>query len=151
MVKAHRIKLAQSATLGYRWTKAGPKMMLVTSKGTRRWVLPKGGVKPGRKPYESAADEAFEEAGITGRISRNCIGVYGYHKSNDKQGAHCTVRVYPMKVRAVLPEWPERKERRREWVGFEIAASRVREKELKKIIRSFYGTLKDRRRAAKAR
>ena len=125
-------------------------MMLITSKGTRRWVLPKGGIKPSRKPYESAADEAFEEAGITGRISRNCIGVYGYQKSNKKHGAYCTVRVYPMKVTAVLPDWPERKERRREWVAFEVAASRVREKGLKKIIRSFRVSLKDRRSTAES-
>jgi len=140
-VKAQRIKLAQTAALGYRKTKAGPRMMLITSRGTRRWVLPKGGVKPGREPYEAAADEAYEEAGIAGRVSRNCIGVYGYHKANHKNGAHCTVRVYPIKVTTQLPDWPERKERRREWVAFEVAASRVREKDLKKIIRSFYRSL----------
>jgi len=126
-------------------------MMLITSKGTRRWVLPKGGIKPGRKCFESAADEAFEEAGITGQMSRNCIGIYGYQKSDKKYGVHCTVRVYPMKVTAMLPDWPERNERRREWVAFEVASSRVREKDLKKMIRSFHSSLKGRRSAAKAR
>lgn len=142
-MKAQRIKLAQSATLGYRWTKWGPQLILITSKGTRRWVLPKGGIKPSQKPHEAAVEEAFEEAGITGRISRNCIGVYGYQKANHKLGAYCTVRVYPMKVTAQLPDWPERKERRREWVAFDVAASRVREKDLKRIIQSFYRSLKE--------
>jgi len=141
-VKEQRIKLAQSAALGYRRTKSGPQMMLVTSKGTRRWVLPKGGIKPGQESHEAAAEEAFEEAGITGRITRNCIGIYGYQKANHKRGAYCTVRVHAMKVTAQLPDWPERKERRREWVAFDVAASRVKEKELKKIIRSFYRSLK---------
>lgn len=140
-VKERRTILVQSATLGYRWSKAGPQVMLVTSKATRRWILPKGGIKLGRKPDESAAEEAYEEAGIIGRISRTCIGLYAYRKSGHRLGAHCTVRVYPMKVTSQLPDWPERKERRREWVAFDIAAARVREKDLKKIIRSFYRSL----------
>lgn len=109
-------------------------MVLVTSKGTRRWVLPKGGIKSGRAPHEAAADEAFEEAGVTGRISRTCIGVYGYQKSNQRPAVYCRVRVYPMKVTAELPDWPERAQRRREWVTFDVAAARVKEKDLKKII-----------------
>jgi 8-oxo-dGTP pyrophosphatase MutT (NUDIX family) len=142
-VISSRIKIAQSAVLGYRWTKAGPQMMLVTSKGTRRWVVPKGGVKSGLKAHESAAYEAFEEAGILGRVSRRCVGVYGYHKTNHKQGAYCTVKVYPMKVTDQLPDWPERRLRRREWVSFTVAAARVREKDLKKIIQSFHRALAD--------
>lgn len=149
-LKARRIKLAQSAALVYRWTKTGPRMILVTSKGTRRWVVPKGGIKPGRKPHHSAADEAVEEAGVTGRISRTCIGVYGYRKTNHKYGAYCMVRVYPMKLTAQLSDWPERKQRRREWVAFDVAAARVRERDLKKIIQSFYRSLKDRRNDLKA-
>jgi 8-oxo-dGTP pyrophosphatase MutT (NUDIX family) len=125
-------------------------MILVTSKGTRRWVVPKGGIKPGRGPHQSAADEAVEEAGVTGRISRTCIGVYGYRKTNHKYGAYCMVRVYPMKLTAQLSEWPERKQRRREWVAFDVAAARVRERDLKKIIQSFYRSLKDRRNDLKA-
>lgn len=149
-MKARRIKLAQSAALVYRWTQNGPRMILVTSKGTRRWVVPKGGIKPGRKPHESAAEEAFEEAGVAGRISRSCIGVYGYRKANHRFGAHCMVRVYPMKLTAQLANWPERKQRRREWVAFDVAAVRVRERDLKKIIQSFYRSLKDRRNDRKA-
>ena len=141
---ARRIRLAQSAALVYRWTQTGPRMLLVTSKGTRRWVVPKGGIKPGRRPHESAAEEAFEEAGVSGRIARSCIGVYGYRKTNRGYGAYCMVRVYPMKLTAQLANWPERKQRRREWVAFDVAAARVRERDLKKIIQSFYRSLKDR-------
>ena len=149
-MKARQIILAQSAALGYRWTKSGPQMVLVTSRGTRRWVVPKGKIKPGCTARESAANEAFEEAGITGRMSRNCIGVYGYQKADHKLGAYCKVRVYPMKVTVQLPDWPERRERRREWVAFDVAAARVREKDLKKIIQSFYRSLKGRGNALKA-
>lgn len=125
-------------------------MMLVTSKQTHRWVVPKGGIKSGRKSYQSAADEAFEEAGIGGRISRECIGVYGYQKSNQKRSGHFTVKVFPMKVTTQYPDWPERKERRREWVSFDVAVTRVREKDLKKIIESFYRSLNHMRHAPKA-
>lgn len=141
-MKTRRVIVEQSATLAYRWSKAGPRMVMVTSKGTRRWILPKGGIKAGRAPYEAAADEALEEAGVTGPVSRTCIGVYGYHKANHRLGAYCTVRVFPMKVTAELPDWPERKERRREWVDFAIAAARVKERDLKKIILSFSRSLR---------
>ena len=88
-------------------------MLLITSRETRRWVLPKGGIIPGMTPFESAAAEAFEEAGIAGAVDRRCIGVYGYAKARIEGSAYCTVRVYPMKVTTQYADWPERRERQR--------------------------------------
>jgi 8-oxo-dGTP pyrophosphatase MutT (NUDIX family) len=136
--------LAQSAVLPYRRGRRGLEVLLITSRETRRWVLPKGGIMPGMTPYESAAEEAFEEAGIVGRVDRRCIGVYGYGKVRDKDRAYCTVRVYPMKVTALYADWPERRERQRKWMTFDTASACVRERELKRILTSFRETQKNR-------
>lgn len=111
--------------------------MLVTSRTTRRWVLPKGSIGSGLTAYEAAVVEAYEEAGVGGRIGRTCIGVYGYTKRNEKKHKRCLVKVFPMRVSSVLPEWPERRQRRRQWVSFCIAGARVQERALKKILFAF--------------
>jgi len=129
--------IEQSAALPYRWARAGLEVMLVTSRTTRRWVLPKGSIGNGLTAYEAAVLEAYEEAGVDGRIGRSCIGVYGYTKRNEKKQKRCLVKVFPLRVACVLPDWPERRQRRRQWVDFRTAAARVQEVSLKKIMVSF--------------
>ena len=127
----------QSAALPYRWSRAGLEVLLVTSRTTRRWVLPKGSIGSGLTPYEAAVVEAFEEAGVGGRIARTCIGVYGYTKRNEKKTKRCLVKVFPLRVSTILPEWPERRQRRRQWVSFRVAGARVQEKALRRILFAF--------------
>ena len=63
------------------WRNAqGFEILLITSRETRRWVIPKGWPMPGNSPAESAAQEAYEEAGIRGKIAVQAIGHYGYRK-----------------------------------------------------------------------
>jgi 8-oxo-dGTP pyrophosphatase MutT (NUDIX family) len=112
-------------------------VLLVTSRTTRRWVLPKGSIGSGLTAYQAAVVEAYEEAGIGGRIGRTCLGVYGYTKRNDKKPKRCLVRVFPLRVGTILPEWPERRQRRRQWVSIHIAGARVQEPALKKILCAF--------------
>lgn len=127
----------QSAALPYRWSRAGLEVMLVTSRTTRRWVLPKGSIGSGLTACEAAMLEAYEEAGVGGRIGRTCIGIYGYTKRDEKKRKRCLVKVFPLRVSAVLPEWPERRQRRRQWVSFRAAGARVQEPALKKILFAF--------------
>lgn len=127
----------QSAALPYRWSRAGLEVMLVTSRTTRRWVLPKGSIGNGLTAYQAALLEAYEEAGVGGKVGRTCLGVYGYTKRNERKHKRCLVKVFPLRVSAVLPEWPERRQRRRQWVSFRIAGARVHEPALKKILFSF--------------
>jgi 8-oxo-dGTP pyrophosphatase MutT (NUDIX family) len=100
-------------------------------------VLPKGSIGNGLTAYEAAVLEAYEEAGVDGRIGRSCIGVYGYTKRNEKKQKRCLVKVFPLRVACVLPDWPERRQRRRQWVDFRTAAARVQEVSLKKIMVAF--------------
>jgi 8-oxo-dGTP pyrophosphatase MutT (NUDIX family) len=111
--------------------------MLVTSRTTRRWVLPKGSVGNGLTAYEAAVLEAYEEAGVDGKIARSCVGVYGYTKRNEKKQKRCLVKVFPLRVACVLPDWPERRQRRRQWVTFRMAVARVQEASLRKILVGF--------------
>ena len=100
---------------------------LVTSRSGRRWVIPKGMIDPGHTPAMTAATEAWEEAGLTGDLSAEPVGRYGYEKWNTPH----EVAVFVLTVRTEAAHWPERGDRRREWVTPEEAARRVDEPELK--------------------
>lgn len=136
-----RACIAQSAVLAYRQRLSGPEVLLITSKFTRRWVLPKGMIEPGMKPHESAAKEAFEEAGIIGDVASRRIGVFRYMKAGRQELRPCLVSVFPMKVKRELRDWPERRQRRRAWMRLEVALRRVREPQLKQILCTFFAKL----------
>ena len=83
--------------------------MLVTSRETGRWIIPKGWPKKRKTPYASAAREALEEAGVVGKVGKDPIGSYSY-KKRLKNGAvvACDVQVFPLKVKRQQTSWPER-------------------------------------------
>jgi 8-oxo-dGTP pyrophosphatase MutT (NUDIX family) len=113
-------------------------VMLVSSRETRRWVLPKGWPMKGRKPHAAAAREALEEAGIEGKIDKESIGDYHYVKRM-KNGAtqSCEVSVFPLKVLNERKSWPEKAERIRKWFRLVEAANAVDEPELRDLILAF--------------
>ena len=128
----------QVAALCWRAGAQGVEVVLVTSRDTGRWVLPKGWPVKGRTASEAARREAWEEAGVRGKIGRECLGFYSYQKGMGEAGdLPCVVAVYPMKVKAEARDWPERDERRREWVSPQEAATRVHEPELQRILAAF--------------
>lgn len=110
---------------------------MVTSRDTGRWVMPKGWMMNGRKPWDAAAIEALEEAGAKGRIGSEEIGRYSYDKLlDDGTAVPCLVTVYPMFVEKLLRDWKERHERRRKWFSPKAAAKRVAEPELAELLLS---------------
>jgi hypothetical protein len=91
----------QYGALPYRFTPhAALEILLVTTRQTRRWIIPKGWPIKGLRPAKSAAREAFEEAGVRGKISAKPLGLFTYEKSLDEAGvqAICEVRVFPLLV-----------------------------------------------------
>jgi|GEM_PF-164936 len=120
----------QSAVLPYRWRDTELEVLLITSRGGRRWVLPKGIVEPGMTPQASAAKEAREEAGIEGPVSQRSAGTY----CQDKWGGTCQIDVFPMRVTSELSDWPEAEIRRREWLPLKAAVERVESKGLRRIL-----------------
>ena len=128
----------QVAALPYEKTKDGIRVMLVTSRETGRPVLPKGWPEKNLSDAEAAEQEAFEEAGLKGKIARKPIGAYDYVKVIGPGFAlPCTVDVYPMEVRKHLKSWPEKGQRERMWLTLHEAAHRVSEPGLAAILRGF--------------
>lgn len=119
------------------WRKAGkkPEILLITSRISGHWLLPKGWPVEGKSDAESALQEAFEEAGVWGGCDDHPVGSYGYQKLLSGGAAlHCTVDVFAVEAVGVLAHWPEREQRRREWVSLSEAAARVMEPDLAEFL-----------------
>lgn len=115
----------------------GIEVMLITSRDTRRWVVPRGNPIDGKSPSESAAQEAFEEAGTIGRTEPEPVGSYRYEKRRrDGSSVEAEVLLFRMDVEEVAERWPEMSERERRWFGVEAAAVAVHEPELANLIRT---------------
>ena len=136
---AHKSDIrTQFAALCYRIKNEKVSILLVTSRQTKRWILPKGWPMEGKTPAESAAIEAWEEAGVTGKVHDQCAGIYSYHKDADQKTAvPCIGLIYPLKVKKIATQFPERRERRRKWLSPKKAAARVDSPELAALLRSF--------------
>jgi 8-oxo-dGTP pyrophosphatase MutT (NUDIX family) len=132
-----RAKRIQYAALPYRLNRRSrTEIMLVTSRGTQRWIIPKGWPQRGRAAPDSAAHEAFEEAGVVGSVGRRSVGSFSYEKRL-RNGAVmvCEVRVFPLKVTRQTKQWPEKDQRQVKWLPAKEAAEIVQEDKLSEIIR----------------
>ena len=128
----------QIAALPMHWDKKGNlRVLMVTSRDSGRWVMPKGWEMNGKKPWAAAEIEALEEAGAKGYISREAIGIFTYDKRlDDGSVLPCVVRVYPMVVDKLQRRWKERHQRKRRWFTPKAAARRVQEPELSDLLLS---------------
>jgi 8-oxo-dGTP pyrophosphatase MutT (NUDIX family) len=131
--------LSQYAALCYRISaRNNPKVLLVTSRETGRWVIPKGWPMPNRSGGECALTEAYEEAGVFGRLYDVCVGYYTYNKVlGPRVEVPCVVAVYPVNVLGLRDDFPEKDQRRRKWFSPQAAAERVAEPELSVILEGF--------------
>ncbi|ETX14925.1 NTP pyrophosphohydrolase [Roseivivax halodurans JCM 10272] len=115
--------------------KHGLEVLMVTSRDTKRWVMPKGWPMDGKKLWSAAEIEALEEAGATGFVGKVPIGAYHYVKRmGGKPDIACHVTVYPMVVEKLKKRWKERKERTRRWFDLRSAAKRVDEPDLVQLL-----------------
>ncbi|SEE63617.1 NUDIX domain-containing protein [Rhizobiales bacterium GAS188] len=132
----HQPARRQYGALPYRLHgSAAVEVLLVTSRVTKRWIIPKGWPIKGLKPGEAAAREAYEEAGVRGHVGR-AIGNYTYDKYSETRQAStpCKVHVFPLAVTRQLKDWPEAKERKAQWYSVAEAASVVGEEGLRALI-----------------
>jgi 8-oxo-dGTP pyrophosphatase MutT (NUDIX family) len=128
---------AQFGALCWRTRKGKVEICLVTTRGTGRWILPKGWPMHKQTPAQSAATEAYEEAGIRGDAIDRCLGVYTYIKPLKTGSIPIVVMIYPVRVRKELHKWPEKGQRKRKWMSPKKAAKKLQEPELKQIVASF--------------
>jgi phosphohistidine phosphatase len=127
----------QSAVIPYRRFKGKLEILVIRSRGGRRWVLPKGIREPELSHAESAVKEAWEEAGARGRVGAKPLGEYRYAK----WGADCRVQVYPLAVEELADEWEE-SFREREWLRPKAAAKLLQPEALGKLVRKLGRRLK---------
>jgi 8-oxo-dGTP pyrophosphatase MutT (NUDIX family) len=130
----------QYGALPYRFTAdAALELLLVTTRQTRRWIIPKGWPIKGLMPAKSAARAAFEEAGVRGKIGAKPLGLVTYQKSLDEAGvqATCEVRVFPLLVKRQSEAWPEFEQRMIQWADPGRALSLIKEPNLKKLVAAF--------------
>jgi 8-oxo-dGTP pyrophosphatase MutT (NUDIX family) len=125
----------QVAALPYRRTEDGVEVLLMTSRETRRFVIPKGWPMKKRRKFEAAAVEAYEEAGVVGTVGRKPLGRYTYWKRLKDTFSLVRVAVYALEVKEQLDEWPEREQRLVSWLPPSDAAILVDEPGLAEIIR----------------
>jgi len=120
--------LKQSGAIPFRVEAEGLRVLLITSRETGRWVIPKGNIPQGLGPARAAEREAFEEAGVKGILRKPPLGSYAYGKRLRSGVVRpALVTVYALDVRKQLKKWPERGERRLEWVTVPVAMDMVNE------------------------
>jgi len=121
------------------------EVLLMTSRDTGRWVIPKGWPMTRKCAHEVAMQEAFEEAGVRGVVEPETLGAYTYPKVlRDGVQVVCKVQVYALEVTNMMKNFKEKGERRIEWVSFDEAAGRVREPELRHLFLAFKKKMTDR-------
>ena len=133
---------SQFGALCWRLGPAGVEVLLITSRDTGRWVIPKGWPISGLTPEASAAREAWEEAGVEGQPDPQCLGQYCYDKGLGAERAPlpCQVAVYGVQVAALSDRFPEKKQRRRKWFSPDKAARKVAEPGLQALLAGFGST-----------
>ena len=136
-MKLKRKCRTQVAALPFRMLQGAPEVMLITSRETGRWIVPKGWPQKGRAPHDVASREAYEEAGLVGRVRKRPIGTYRYTKRLRLESTvMCKVSVFPLHVEKELEDYPEKADRQRCWLTPDEAATRVEERGLSKLLLS---------------
>lgn len=128
MIETNQI-LHQAGAIAYRILDGKVQVLLMTSRDTSRWIIPKGNINAGATPAKAAEDEAYEEAGVKGIITSSIpIGFFTYFKMLASGEARpATVEVYLLRVKQQLKKWPEKGQRKLSWVSINKAARLVQE------------------------
>ncbi len=143
--------IRQAGVVPFRVVDGALLVLLITSRDTGRWVIPKGGIERGFSASEAALREAFEEAGIKGVIDRKPLGTYVYEKRlRSGRSRPALVTVFALRVEKLVKKFPERLQRQAEWMAPEAAARAVEEPGLALLIARVGDVAGKRRMAAAA-
>jgi len=121
--------LNQAGVIAYRVLDGKVQVLLMTSRDTGRWIIPKGNINGRSTPSKAAEKEAYEEAGVRGAITSSTpLGIYTYSKKLESGKARAaTVEVYLLRIKERLKKWPEKGERKRSWVSTKKAVGLIEE------------------------
>ena len=121
----------QSGVIPYRVKNGTVEVLLITTRDRQAWVIPKGGISNGMSPPESAAKEAWEEAGVIGQVNDHEIGTYKYRK----KGNIYWVKIYLLPVETLIEDYPEASQRERQWLDVTKAIRQIKTSSLKRILK----------------
>jgi 8-oxo-dGTP pyrophosphatase MutT (NUDIX family) len=131
------VKFKQFAALPYRMREQDLEVLLITTRKKRRWSVPKGWPVKRSSPQQTAAIEAYEEAGVSGMVGAAQIGQFKKRRLKKKRSVLCDVRIYPLEVENQQSDWPEMDQRSRIWVAPRKAAKLVKKPGLRRAIKDF--------------
>jgi 8-oxo-dGTP pyrophosphatase MutT (NUDIX family) len=131
-----QVKLKQFGALPYRMRDNDLEILLITTRKKRRWSVPKGWPIKDSTPRQTAAIEAYEEAGVRGTVGKTKVGRFSKRRVKNKQSVICDVRIFPMEVRQRQANWPEKQQRNRIWVAPRKAVRMVRKAGIRRAIRN---------------
>ncbi|MBC6716690.1 NUDIX hydrolase [Aurantimonas sp. DM33-3] len=131
----------QTGTIPYAVVGDQPVFLLITSRRTGRWIFPKGSLMEGLAPWESAAQEAFEEAGVEGHVEQAPLGTYRTLKRGLRQTKVLDVTLYPLRVEQQHDAWQEMRQRYRHWATFGETRRLLTEKPVVELTEKLYRRL----------
>lgn len=136
----------QAAALPWRRKGEDIEVLLITSRQTGRWILPKGWPESGEPLHLAAEREAYEEAGIRGRIAEQALGssLFGKTRQSGLE-RRFEMFVFPLEVEMIEKKWPEMRQRERRWLSPRKAAKRIQEPSLARLVRGFHGNFPESR------
>jgi phosphohistidine phosphatase len=120
----------QAGAIPFRWAKCSLEVLLISTSSGKNMTIPKGLIDPGFNAIDTVLNEAFEEAGIKGRILTPAIGSFEFYK----WGGRCIVEVFGMMVTHTFEDWPEGFMRQRVWTEYKQAVRRVKHVALGELI-----------------
>jgi 8-oxo-dGTP pyrophosphatase MutT (NUDIX family) len=137
-------KISHAGVLPYRIAGGEAKYLLITTRRSGRWIIPKGRREGGRDARETALIEGYEEAGLEGEIGRRPLGAF---RDRARNGQNTTVLVYPFRVLRQARSWPEKRQREARWFDAEEAIAHVHG-ELGALIKAMQSRLRRARKTA---
>ena len=128
----------QYAALPWRRKNGELEFLLITTRTTKRWIVPKGWPELGQSPSASAAREALEEAGVIGEIAAKPLGTFQYTKRR-KTGETLPVQVtlFALEVAQQRRSYPEKHMRQTRWCSPKEALAHISEPGLKRLCVKF--------------
>jgi 8-oxo-dGTP pyrophosphatase MutT (NUDIX family) len=131
------VKFRQFAALPFRLRDDDLEILLITTRKKRRWSVPKGWPIKRSTPQQTAATEAYEEAGVHGTMGTALIGQFKKRRVRKKRSVLCEVKIYPLRVQYQRGDWPEKYERSRIWVTPRKAIKLIKKPGLRRAIKNF--------------
>jgi 8-oxo-dGTP pyrophosphatase MutT (NUDIX family) len=130
------VKFKQFGALPFRMRDNDVEILLITTRKKRRWSVPKGWPIKDSTPQQTAATEAYEEAGVRGAVGKKKVGRFSKRRVKKKESVICDVQIFPLEVRHRQVNWPEKQQRSRIWVAPRKAIRLVRKGGLRRAIRN---------------